>query len=241
MTALWPIFPNLIPQLLCVSYNGQLYMTLALDETLATEVRRPHSFGPTSNCARLTSWLQTVYTVTHRYTIARSTHLHEPSSAQLLPLRHTPPSTPPYAPFLARPPAPLPVYSPSAARDAREALPRGVARAGAGVGDRRFRHLAARETMNPPLRLRVAFAGLLPNWDRLAPRGLDGFHVGRASKCDMGLWRGERGGFESWVFGGTRASRVEDRAGSPRHAGYFTKYYRVWALGSRAWLAALMA
>ena len=54
VTAVWPIFPNLIPQLLCVSYDGQLYMTLALDEALATEVRRRLARASLSRlCSRL--------------------------------------------------------------------------------------------------------------------------------------------------------------------------------------------
>lgn len=34
---IWPMFPNIISQLLCVSYNGLLYMTLALDAKIVLE------------------------------------------------------------------------------------------------------------------------------------------------------------------------------------------------------------
>jgi len=34
---IWPIFPNLISQLLCVSYAGKMYMTIVLDASVVTE------------------------------------------------------------------------------------------------------------------------------------------------------------------------------------------------------------
>lgn len=35
---IWPIFPNLIPQLLCVSYAGMFYMTITVDDKVVIQV-----------------------------------------------------------------------------------------------------------------------------------------------------------------------------------------------------------
>ena len=35
-----PAFPNVIPQALCVSYAGKMWMSIALDETVVTEPQR---------------------------------------------------------------------------------------------------------------------------------------------------------------------------------------------------------
>ena len=34
MLQIWPMFPNMLPQLICASYGGLLYMTFALDDSV---------------------------------------------------------------------------------------------------------------------------------------------------------------------------------------------------------------
>ena len=50
---LWPCFPNLIPQVLCVSYAGKMYATFALDEAVVPrpEVRRAAVGWQVPSCA----------------------------------------------------------------------------------------------------------------------------------------------------------------------------------------------